>query len=499
LSEVLTEVSDTKEAFYQPGEHESPSAESIESRLAELDRVLTPLVSANSEVIVRCPWLGNDEVTLSEAMKAFPRPMIEEDPYTLAGIVTELLANPVNPAEEQEDSDPKEAEDESVRQETSDDKENGEPGKKAARYSDVKPKETAKVKSRTEPAKSKTAVEPQPKIENRPVDSPDIQLEIFPKPHEVKPAPPEAQKQAGHTQTSKPEAALNIPRRAEPLGFTDEVVENLALAPDVEKGFTPQEIAEPLQPSLPDTESTEPETVVHYEDPEFEPKYQFIDDSLEDLVEEEEVLPHATLETGFEPEEQAFEVAAEFEDSPEMEKAELPPQQDNALHQPEEIEASGTEQFDKTDEIKDILTSLPRYIELAGPETAEAVNAVLDRIDEISAGLEIDESGELINEAGIREELEKLFTDLFDHLGIEYSPGLIETLVYRTINEYQAGWTEEPADEGAAQDSGTNEAIKKLLAGSNSIRRAMSQALVIGKSALTLYSNRVLVEEYLTR
>jgi hypothetical protein len=401
LSEVLTEVSDTKEAFYQPGEHESPSAESIESRLAELDRVLTPLVSANSEVIVRCPWLGNDEVTLSEAMKAFPRPMIEEDPYTLAGIVTELLANPVNPAEEQEDSDPKEAEDESVRQETSDDKENGEPGKKAARYSDVKPKETAKVKSRTEPAKSKTAVEPQPKIENRPVDSPDIQLEIFPKPHEVKPAPPEAQKQAGHTQTSKPEAALNIPRRAEPLGFTDEVVENLALAPDVEKGFTPQEIAEPLQPSLPDTESTEPETVVHYEDPEFEPKYQFIDDSLEDLVEEEEVLPHATLETGFEPEEQAFEVAAEFEDSPE--------------------------------------------------------------------------------------------------LGIEYSPGLIETLVYRTINEYQAGWTEEPADEGAAQDSGTNEAIKKLLAGSNSIRRAMSQALVIGKSALTLYSNRVLVEEYLTR
>jgi hypothetical protein len=505
LSEILIEAAEAQETGYQSGECDSQASESVENRVAELDRVLTPLVSANAEAIVRCPWLGGAEVTLAEAMKAYPSPMIEEDPHVLARIVKELLANPLTDTKEELDAEPEEDQEELEQQENTDKKDDRQPDKKSAQPNDVKPEETAKIKAQAEPAGSKATAAAQTKAEQSEFNPFKNQTETPADPQVVKIKETETQKAAGSPESPNADMGPNAQKGVEPAGFTTSASEKSVPEPtenDLASSVT-GETAESTELLLSDLES-EPinnaEIAFAEEEAELAPADGLASDSPEDF-EEEEVLPPSNLEAEFEPEERNFETPPVFEEALGIEAFELLPQRDNTLSQAEEIETFEPEHIDKTNEIEDLLNQLSECIEAAEPETAEIANAFLDKINETPAKLEIDDEGNLINEAEVQEELEELFTEMFDCLEIEYTPELIESLIHLTIDQHLAGEAEKQQDDEdeEPQDSGTHEVIKKLLAGSNTIQRAVSQAPVIGKSALTLYSNRMLVEEYLTR
>lgn len=67
------------------------------------DSGLTGLVSANQDVVVRVPWLGGVEMTVSDAIKTHPGPWNPENEPAIVGAIYELLANRVTAAEESEE------------------------------------------------------------------------------------------------------------------------------------------------------------------------------------------------------------------------------------------------------------------------------------------------------------------------------------------------------------------------------------------------------------
>ncbi|MEK7561556.1 MAG: hypothetical protein AAB541_01705, partial [Patescibacteria group bacterium] len=144
------------------------------------------------------------------------------------------------------------------------------------------------------------------------------------------------------------------------------------------------------------------------------------------------------------------------------------------------------------EEIEDSLIELAQCLEASEPETTEKVNEILDEIIDVPAKLETHNGKNIITVAEAREELEELFTELLDEMGIDYTPELIESLASLTLKWHLADEIEKLKNEEetnkAPQGSGTHKIIKKLLAGLSTIKKAIAHACAIGKSALQLYS-----------
>jgi hypothetical protein len=141
------------------------------------------------------------------------------------------------------------------------------------------------------------------------------------------------------------------------------------------------------------------------------------------------------------------------------------------------------------EETEFVLTELGDQLKTLAPETSEAVAEILDKIIEAPIRLEASD-GAVITEAAVQEELEELFTELLNRMGIDYSPELIESLARLTISRQLADSIGNLKDEEELdklpRDTGTHEIIKKLLAALGAIRKAVAQASTIGKSALQL-------------
>lgn len=136
------------------------------------------------------------------------------------------------------------------------------------------------------------------------------------------------------------------------------------------------------------------------------------------------------------------------------------------------------------EEIEESLAILTGQIKGAGPEENAAAYEVMDKIIEVSTQRE--------NEEEAKEELKKLFTELFDSFDIDYSPELIEalaalTLRWNLMEEFIEFKKEKATD--TPKDRGTHEIIKKLLAGLSKIKKAIVHACKIGKSAIRLYGS----------
>jgi hypothetical protein len=162
---------------------------------------------------------------------------------------------------------------------------------------------------------------------------------------------------------------------------------------------------------------------------------------------------------------------------------------------PEQIENSGLEQIPKislpAEEIENSLIQLGEVIEVSEPEITEKVNEILDKIIEVPAKLEIDEEKN-IAKIEVEEELEELFTQLFDKLGIDYTPELLESLARLTLRLHLVEEIEKRKEgeeiNQTPKGSGTHEIIKKLLTGISNLKKAIANSYAIGKSALRLYS-----------
>jgi hypothetical protein len=142
------------------------------------------------------------------------------------------------------------------------------------------------------------------------------------------------------------------------------------------------------------------------------------------------------------------------------------------------------------EETEHILRQLSEELALSQPEAAEAVIEILDKIIEVPAALKSDE-GEITTQGDAQAELEELFTELLDKMGIDYTPQLIESLARLSIDWQLAERIEKLKPEepdSLPQGAGTHEIIRKLLAALSAIKKAITRASTIGQSALRLYA-----------
>jgi hypothetical protein len=107
LSETLvqepTATSESEGSDNESSDNVSDEKPSQEKSFPRLDGEVFPLVAANAEVIVRCPWMGGAEVTLGDAMVSYPRIMTEEIADLIIADIYLLLANRVEESTEQEE------------------------------------------------------------------------------------------------------------------------------------------------------------------------------------------------------------------------------------------------------------------------------------------------------------------------------------------------------------------------------------------------------------
>jgi hypothetical protein len=157
------------------------------------------------------------------------------------------------------------------------------------------------------------------------------------------------------------------------------------------------------------------------------------------------------------------------------------------------------------EEMEQFILQAADRIEEMGVKETETVHKMLDelvqKITEAQNPVESDSKDleAVIETAEAEEELKELFKQLFDHVEIEYSPKLIESCVnlalQGNLSDLIPKIEQENVDAYAAQGTGTHEVITQLLATISSIKKSIQHAYQIGKSALQLYSQKLLLPD----
>ncbi len=143
-----------------------------------------------------------------------------------------------------------------------------------------------------------------------------------------------------------------------------------------------------------------------------------------------------------------------------------------------------------TEQIENSLTLLEERIKESGSQTMEMANEYIDKIIQVTLRLEAPNSEGAMIEVEDEEELEELFTELFDLVGISYTPELIDYLVHQTpkwhlVDEIEKLKNEQAIDE-VPQDDAIHMMIKKLIASLKTLKRSIAHYCAIGKVALVL-------------
>jgi hypothetical protein len=483
---------------------------------------LTNYVMANQHELVRCPWMGGAEVTLGEAMTTYSYPpnMTEEDVPAVRAVVNELLANRVRENEEdkigevEEEAEPKE--------EPSEENSNAELEEKVpVKTNDVGQNRNAEPQAHKKPISPRAVNEekPEPKF-SEPQDLTDYKAGALSKAQSNNIAASELgndARQLSHetpqvtpakiaSSTSESTAYAASPynaRGSKPATITSSTSENSAqkseigaqLARDNPETITGHE--GPVNNSPGDAAGLIDEKFAQAEGG---PTFTVLDQRIgtDELInfDEEEISPNS-IKDDFDSDDRYSDLPGlEFlEDEVVVgEKAIILPKTENILGEPEQTENTNAEQPEQVDfdfgRAEDLLAVLSEYIESSEPEAAKAANELLYKINGVLAKLEADDVEDIINEAEFEEELEELFIELFDSLGINYTPKLAKSLALLTVKLHLAdkiGKLKEEETDETSQDNGTHENIKKPLVGSNTIRNVMPQVCAIGKSALQLY------------
>lgn len=530
------EDEDYDELDDQNGESRNSVGENID------DDPLTSYIASNATELVECPWLDNSVVTLSTAALAYSEKVAlitAENIHVVASILQGLRR--VKKTEETEEGN--EAEEEGLVETEKDDQ-------KGDSKTEI-PKEQARSNTADTKTPAKKAID-ETKSKERSATA--TNAEITTVSEAIRPAAPKATAVANSPpQSSAPEAVINgtdqesssaarsveerlnetepiikpefedkQPTRpfetaeadvavkpfveAKPAPEISEIVadqeiESIALpvAPEataqpeatelsLKSAVIPEEITELAEERTETTEDVSALTMLDYQPDSYSP----VD------FEEEVVVQLAQSEAaGEEPGELAAFSSSAREDTSENLEADaaLISQFDNNSTFSGQIEFAEREQPTQIsltiEEIEDSLIQLGENIEASAPATTKKVNEILDKIIDVSAKLESHDD-ESITETQAQEELEELFTQLFDKAGVEHTPELIEslaslTLRWRLADEIEKLKNEEETDK-VQQGSGTHEIIKKLLKVLSTIKKAIVHAGAIGKSALRLYS-----------
>lgn len=465
---------------------------------------LTALVEVHADVLVRCSWMGGAVVTVSEAMTSYnypPNLTAEDEPF-LISLVHELLANRVAETEEPEEENLKE--DESEEKEPSKAEKTDPETKTEAKREPENPSQLeAEVHLKKNIDKEKSLQESLEReaesSATKDTSAPEVKTgrlaEIVQ--NKAKPSTNSAakiEKATSSTSSSVDGVSSNA------SSATDELVklppkrgqlavkqtnETLTLPEPIETSevtHAEEKLTSESESLLPQTENMDVNTKILDEE---EPMLLSLDEQMHtdipaDSV-EEELLIDRFQETDNDSDEQY-----EYYELP------MPEISINA----KELEAGITEGeplFEGNltiEEVEDSLILMAESIGVSEPEKLKKVDEILDKIIEV-AEAETNEFEEVFTEADAEQELKVLFTELFDEMGIGYTPELIESLAHLThswhlaedIRELKA---KEEIDQ-TPQDSGTREIIKKLLVYISNLKKAVAHACEIGKSALQLY------------
>ena len=534
MSETISFVAESEVGVLdQTIESYGPSVEAIDKQWDRDD--LTPLVRANANAPVL--WQGS-EMTLSEAIENYlaQNPVTEESQDIAIAVVLELLANPVIKTEEPAEEDM--TEEEPAKIEAADKKSNTKteaqkpPENPKTVEPQKQPKQEVSEAKRLEPSTSNaekisesqdsSSIKPEPEVlANHRLESERSNQNVAKVEATANAIASEALALTSNTSGSSPqESVINQTTRGlAPLALSLEAKpafdgRKLVANQETEKHTLPIAIETTAEPEAVELSGLDFERAIISDDPtelgdekngvtEDKSELVVIDhpmvvDGLTNFTEEEVPLDHIE-ETGLEPNElyefyniPSLEVARDSQEAGEEALISRLGYESNLSGQ---MEIGGPEQLVRVsltiEGIEDCLIQLSERIKASEPETTEQVNEILDKIIEVPAKLEARSGENIFIEVEAQEELEELFTKLLDKMGIDYTPELIEALARLTLKWHLADEIEQLKNEEetdkAPQGIGTHEIIKKLLAGLRIIKKAMTHACAIGKSALQLY------------
>ncbi len=155
---------------------------------------------------------------------------------------------------------------------------------------------------------------------------------------------------------------------------------------------------------------------------------------------------------------------------------------------PQQFETFSVNLSVPVEEVEETINQLSEKLEVLEPKESAAINQILDKIVELPKQLETPAEGEPFDEKEVRQELENLFAELFDRLGIEYSSELLSAFATLTLNnQLEEVLRVKEGDELVYKiptDKGTHEFITKLLIGFAKLKKVLLHAYLIGKSAV---------------
>jgi hypothetical protein len=499
LSETATYAA---ELSTRPTMAEQATASEASSSFPRLDGELMPLVMSNANTVVMCPWMSG-EVTLSDAMINYYRPMTEDIAGEIIAELYNLLANQVSKKVEPEGEDEKLL---------------GNEATKKAKPKEVEQDLATVPKDRPKPAQKLEvkAEEPVLKIKNNvtatkaapssrmPARHSEVSTETTNiggsnTPEVVVVAQPEVAPVAASSQIMI-ETNVEVLSNSEPaeLEIITAVEADFIRPEELFEAEDQAEILEVADQALPLPEAIE-ENLDQVDLIPGDPVDDFIgvdmsNENLSILTNQAEALiinhqiettPHADTQLVDMP------IALELEEATVIQ---LQAEESLVRH----IDST-SEQLVEVDlnvqEIGDALLEIAEQIEISEPKKAEAALEILDKITEAITRFEQQGKDEVMTELELQGELEELFTELFEQLGIDYTPELIKSLARLAIQKHSVEHVKVFNEEGdATQDIGTHEVITKLLIGASNIKKAMENVCVIGKSAIHLYAYDFRVE-----
>jgi hypothetical protein len=501
---------------------EGYSDEYVKAAAEELEIALQ-IVADYADTIVICQRLGGAEMTLSQAVNTIWPPsekgaMIKEGVASVVAEIQSMLANRPEKVEENEELEEESGTEELEEEQTAEAKEKPAEAKEDDRKNDDKnenPKAPERlVKADTEPQPIKRIVRnehpsrPAGKAEKssalRSADMKSVNAEAAISPSNVSkdiadaagaslreaPAEPSISgTRGGHTMRLD---GIGTSLNSGPEPMTDRAQipsgqesESEPLVVDAERTYVLEETAASEVP--PAAINDQPLALIDYL-PEIDGPADFTEDAVP--IEDFEV-------TNFEPDEPYVFVQAPVLEGEEyyLEPGEeVSVTRKNIEPRLPELMITGQERIIPAnlaiEETEHILSQLSEQLTLSQPEAAEAVIEILDKIIEVPAGLKNDE-GEIIIQDDAQAELEELFTELLNKIGIDYTPQLIESLARLSINwqlTEQIEKLEQEEPYRPPQGAGTHEIISKLLAALGAVKKAIARASTIGRSALRLYA-----------
>lgn len=517
----------------QATEFKMPDTEAVDNEVAQepWDYALFTLVSANAEVKVRCSWMDDAEVTLGDAMLAYPRTMTAADEPFLISVVNEMLANRVIQTEDLGEEPGAEAEQEVVAPEKKQEPQENKavPTKESGWRAEAKVLaveiDSKTIKKQRQPQQITNAARqsgiPSARQENPHQPETTVQAATLEPVVDVRP------RQISHSKPEVLEGEIVINRKkaaaeqqAETLGITE--IESKTTSTHEERPVSvgtqvaadqrPEFPTQPLSVEAPtESEYITPVTlevksqvvldedtvaptdeaveVIEGRPPLMTADYQINtsgpgDSSSEDSSQEEVATDHLAIAP---PE--TIDYNSSIEEV-------LTLQTDDTLKFSAETRAAELKQPAEvgvtTEQIESSLTWLVECIKDSDSQTTQMANERFDKIIEVAVRIEAPSGENTITEAEVGEELEELFTELFDLVSIPHTPELIEYLVRQTltrhlVDEIKKLKNEEAIDE-APQDDGIHMMIKKLIAGLKTLKRSIAHYCTIGRVALVLCS-----------